>query len=707
MRGAPDQEWWSAQEIADKALPGVPSTKRRVNAMADREGWQGHPKLARKRRGRGGGWEYHWTLFPVLAQRKLLSEQTVSTDHPEPIERGDAWHAFEGLPARAKKTAETRLDALDKVARFERGGLSRTQAVAEVASLLELGSRSIWNWFEMVEGVAVEDRLAYLAPRHRRGARKTRRAECDAAFWEMLKGDFLRLGGPPFRQCYDNACEIANTKGWANLTYRTALRRMESDVPSVVRVFKREGEAGLQKAFPPMIRDRSGMVAMEGVNADCHKIDVFVEWPDGTINRPQIIAFQDLYSGKILSWRVDHDPNKVAVMSAFGEMVETYGIPRHCTFDNGREFANKWLTGGAPTRFRFKIRDDDPLGVLPMLGIELHWARPGHGQAKPIERAFRELATRVAQDPRFDGAYVGNRPDAKPENYGSRAIPADKFLEVLDQGIVAHNAREGRLSDTAKGRSFDETFAESFQAAPIRQATSEQRRLWLMAQEVRKLHARHGAVKLFDNGYYSDWMGEHAGRKVVLRFDPEHLHEGLHVYDLDGAYLGFAACREKVGFYDVASAREAAKLDRQRRKLVRQLAETEVSIKPDQVAAHLDEIRALRDEAPEPLVAKVVQPEFGARPRQPLVKRPVYSPPIDAAEDAARDAFIAEFTPKAQPLADTDVERFKRALEIEARSEAGKRVGEAEAEWLRGYQTTSEYRSRKALWEQFGDEAIG
>ena len=92
------------------------------------------------------------------------------------------------------------------------------------------------------------------------------------------------------------------------------------------------------------------LASLDGCLSTGHKIDVFVRWPDGTVNRPQIVAFQDIDSGKILSWRVDHDPNKVMVMSAFGELVEKWGIPRHCLFDNGHEFANKWMTAGAPTR---------------------------------------------------------------------------------------------------------------------------------------------------------------------------------------------------------------------------------------------------------------------------------------------------------------------------------------------------------------------
>jgi hypothetical protein len=121
----------------------------------------------------------------------------------------------------------------------------------------------------------------------------------------------------------------------------------------------------------------------------------------------------------------------------------------------------------------------------------------------------------VAKDPRFAGAYVGNRPDAKPENYMSRAIPLDEFMRVLAEGIEEFNTRAGRLTDTARGRSFAETFAESYATAPIRKATEEQRRLWLMGQQVVKLHQRHGRATLLGGEYWSDWMSEAFGRALL------------------------------------------------------------------------------------------------------------------------------------------------------------------------------------------------
>ena len=530
----PDKIWWTPAELADACLPDIPQSKSSLDRMIKRMGWREHPGLARRRQGQigGGGWEYSWELFPARARRKLLSEAIAAqASAPEPERDPEAQHRyFETLPASSKAKAETRLRVLQAVLAMEFTGLTRFLAVDQVARAQGVSDRTIWNWFKMVVGVDEAEWLFHLAPRHRKATPTQKKSTCSPEFFELLKGDYLRLERPSFTSSFRRCVKIAKAKGWTALPEHTARRRLDELVPRVTQVFAREAYMGLAKCFPPQTRDRSGMVALEGVNADCHKFDVFVQWPgEDKPSRAQIVAFQDLYSGKILSWRVDHNPNKVAVMAAFGDLIEDYGIPRHCLFDNGREFANKWLTGGAKTRFRFKIRDDDPLGVLTLLGIKIHWATPAHGQAKPIERAFRDFADDIAKDPRFAGAYVGNRPDAKPENYGSKAIPIEDFVRVVGEGIVDHNARLGRRTDTTLGRSFDETFAASYATAPIRKASDEQRRLWLMGQEVLTLHRTHGRLSMLGNKYWSDWMNEFAGQKVVARFDPEDLHAGTYV----------------------------------------------------------------------------------------------------------------------------------------------------------------------------------
>lgn len=699
IRTEPEQLWWTADELASSGLPELPGTKRGINLLARDHGWRIAPGCARRKSGRGGGFEYHWSVLPTRAQKALLMA-SAPAPRSKP-DRGTAWAAYAALPAKVKAVAEERLSIIHNVDLIYQSGATKVVAVDAACRGTAFKPRTVFEWLRMIEGVAVEDRLAYLVPRHRLAKREAPKTGAARRFMDELKSLYLRLEKPSFKSCYRDALKLAKANGWDALTERTALRRIDKEVPHITQVFMREGEGGLMRCYPAQIRDRSGLHALEGVNADCHKIDIFVQWPDGTVDRPQIVAFQDLYSNKMLSWRVDHNPNKVMVMAAFGELIENFGIPRHCLFDNGHEFANKWLTGGAETRFRFKVRADDPLGVLPMMGIKMHWATPAHGQAKPIERGFRDFANDIATDVRFAGAYVGKNPMAKPENYQSRAIPVDTFIRVVEERIVEHNAREGRTSRTAQGRSFDETFAESYARAPIQKALPEQRRLWMMGQHVGKLNRLNGSLKFEGNVYHSDWMSQMPSAEVVARFDPEDLHQGLEIYAKDGEYLGFAECQQAVGFFDISEARATAKRTRQIKKAEKHLAKLHAPIPLSDIAKRLDEVQP---EPARPLEAKIVaMPSPKARPRIP--QSTTLDPSIADQIDAE---IVALNTPAPEPKqeARSSYDKFFWARSVLEREERGERIGAEEARQVRAYIETAEYEANLEMFTNFGEEGV-
>lgn len=704
--------WWSAAELAAAELPDLPKTKRGINKLAATEGWCDQLEYARKRPGRGGGWEFHRDLLPTRAQMAMTkTEPSAAAPPPEPapVCRSSLWAAFEALPERARRTAQDRLNVLTEVDRMVDAGATRQAAVAATALRIGKSERTIWRWLDQVSGHDAADWLPALAQQHKR--LRPRRVDCSAQWWDHLLALYLRLEAPSFSECYRVSCQLAKAEGWHVLSERSAQRRVAEGVPFEARVLAREGVRGLERRFPPQVRDRSSLVAMEAVNADCHKIDVFVRWPDGTVNRPQIVAFQDLYSGKILSWRVDHDPNKVMVMAAFSAMVDDYGIPQRMLFDNGREFANKWMTGGAPTRFRFKIRPDEPLGVLPQLGIKMHWARPAHGQAKPVERAFRDLASDLAKDIRFAGAYVGHRPDAKPENYGSKAVDYELFLTVLDEKIAEHNARGGRSSPTCRGRSFDATFAESYATAGVSRATEEQRRLWLMGQEERVLARPHGRLKLFDNHYAAPWMAEHAGERIVARFDPEDLHAGVYLYTRTGDFLGHAPCQAKVGFFDATEAQQHHKALRDHKKAAKALLQAERKLGIGDVAHAVSGLSTTPAPRPE---AKVVSAKFGLEKPKPAAPR-VGPPPVVASERTAEEIeaqkHLVDFEQKrrareADAAPETPISRFRRSLQLEELLADGRPITPEEQSWLTGYQANPEYDVQKAMLAQYGPQVM-
>lgn len=700
---APAQEWWTAAELAEAGLPDVPGTKRGVNIVVDRLGWQGDPARARRRKGRGGGWEYHWSLLPSRAQAALLAQVAPVAEAEVRMGRDEAWSWFEGLKDGPKDKARRRLDAIQRVEMLVEGGLTKDQAVRDIARAVGVSAKSIWNWFALIEGVRSDDRLPYLAPRTAASRAPSRAKEPDPEFMDLVLSDYLRPEQPSLKSVHRRAVRVAAREGIEPAPYHTVQRALKRRVSPLTVTLARKGVEALKRLIPAQERDKTALHAMEAVNGDFHRFDVFVRWPgEDTPVRPQMVAFQDIYSGRILAYRVDLTPNAHAVQLCVGDMIETWGIPEHVLLDNGREFAAKSITGGTPTRFRFKVRDDDVPGLLTSLGCEIHWATPYAGQSKPIERAFRDLCDAVAKDPRFAGAYTGNAPHAKPENYASRAIPLKQFLEVLAEGIEEHNTRAGRRSEVAYGRSFAEVFDESYATAPIRKATAAQRRLWLMAAEGLKPNATDGSLRLHGNRYWAEFLYPHRGEKLVCRFDTADLWSGIHVYTLAGEYLGHAECLEKSGFFDIDEAKTQARL-----------RSTMLKAERDAVAAHRKLTAAelgqrLTAAAPEdpretPPEAKVV------RLPKPALK-PAPAPREESAEDAqAQAALVADMAAIREAKTRTpedEREVFARALDLERKLGAGEEITRDQRKWLSGYQSTAEYRGLRGMMEEFGEDAL-
>lgn len=523
-----------------------------------------------------------------------------------------AWARYERVPQEVKDVAAMRLKALQAVDRLVAEGHPIMVARGAVAAQMQRdGVRggsvaSLNRWAADVAGAEKQHRLALLVPAY---TGRTTTAEIPAEAWDLFKADYLRLEAPSAAACYERLERIAKVRGWALPKCRTFVRRIERELSPQVITLARQGVEALDRMFPAQERDRGVFSALQAVNADGHKFDVFVRFPDGTVARPIMVGVQDLYSGKLLGWRIAETESSDLARMAFREVVDRFGIMEHAWLDNGRGFASKMLTGGVANRFRFKVKEEDPIGALVAMDVQIHWATPYHGQAKPIERAWRDLCDRIAKHPAFAGAYTGNKPDAKPENYGSKAVPLADFIRVVNEEIAAHNAREGRRSKVAAGRSFDQVFNESYARSTIRRATDEQLRQMLLAAEVVTADQRDGSVKLSGNRYWCEALARHCGQKVMLRFDPEALHQAVEVYSLANVFIGTADCLAAVGFADTQAAREHARAKKQHRRATRQQLDAERRMDAAKVAAQLP--TAAPEQLPPP---GVIAPMFG-KPR--------------------------------------------------------------------------------------------
>jgi putative transposase len=648
MKPCPATCWFTASEIARLGLPGLPDDRRRVMDLAAVEGWaqqkaaDGSP-LARKRGARGGGTEYHASLFPEPAQEFLTAHRHREQVSPAmPVAANDTgqaeaelWAWYERQTTTTKNKAKHRLTILLAVeALHDAGKVTKAAAIQSVAREHGVSTGSIANWFALVSGVAPSSWLPRLASQYKGGGTES---EIDAKAWQIIKSDYLRPEKPAFAACYNRLLEnYARPNGIDLPSMKTLKRRMDREISQSLKKLKREGREALRRTVPPQRRTVAGMHAMEAVNVDGHKFDVFVQWEDGRIERPIMVGIQDVYSRKLLAHRIGETENTILTRMVFADLFRDHGIPPHAFLDNGRAFASKVLTGGAKTRFRFKIKDSDPLGVLPSLGVKVHWTLPYRGSSKPIERAWRDLCEDIAKHPAVAGAYTGNKPDAKPENYRDRAIPIAEFRAHVARRIAAHNARTGRNTEMAQGSSFDAVFAASYAISPIGRASNDQLRLALLEAEDRRCARDNGSITLAGNRYWSPELIELAGEKVTVRCDPDNLHGEIHVYLKNGKYFGAVPAIERTGFLDKAGAERRSKLEASAKRKTRAAEDAAELLRMDQLAEILSGSSA---SASKP-VAGVVRP-VRHRGQTAAALKPIQQADAAPAEPSFIDAFVA------------------------------------------------------------------
>jgi len=644
-----NKEWFSAQEL--EGLAGLPRTRQSITVKAKKDNWENRP-----RQGKGGGKEYRLSSLPKETQAVLIKRaHLVSKDkNIDPLTldekydiaerkanftycRESLWSHYDSKKQSAKDKAMERLKAIVAVLALHDSGMNFIEGCKEVASQIEdqagkqvkglswSSIRDMWHGKTNKPGIKLyrrDDWLPALVPGY---VGRTATAEFTEEAWDYFKAEYLRLEKPTVTACYYRMARIAPDHGWQIPSLKTVERRTKK-LPIAEVTLRREGHEALMRLYPYMERTVRDMHALDHINGDGYQHNVFVKFPDGEIVRPKTWYWQDIFSRKILGYRVGKTENTDTIRVSFGDIVEKYGIPNHATIDNTRAAANKAMTGGLRNRYRFKIKEDDPQGIFVALGVDVHWTsvdqvtRKGHGQAKPIERAFGRggLGEYIDKVPEFAGAYTGENPTAKPENYASNIVDHAVFLEVVEREIAYWNLREGRRTEMAAGiKSFEQVFNESFAKATIRKATESQRRLWMLQSEpvlVKSdgtINTKAGsATGVGFNRYVSDTLLQYRGHKVIVRFDPDDLHKDIAVYTLDNLYICDAHLDSAVGFRDTDAAREYNKQRNRFAKATKiaSAAQTQMDIK---AAARLQPITPESDLPG----AGAVQVEFQKQPK--------------------------------------------------------------------------------------------
>jgi putative transposase len=567
------KEWFAGVELA--GLPGLPSSDRKVRARAMREGWRCRPRLAR-----GGGREYHIDSLPAAARTALHmrlheSVRAARVANLEQVDHATLWKRFDTKSDKVKGEAERRLNAVLAVEKLVRDGCDRLEAYAIVAHQVEISESMLRNWCSLVRGHPETVWAPLLAPKW---AGRTKTAEYDDTIYRMFRDAYLDLSRPPASTCYTRVKRWAQSEGLAMPSYATLVRELKRrEDPSVI-LLEREGSRALAASYPYQERSREALYAMQMLNADGHNLDLAVVWPDGEPCRATVLTIQDIKSSAIIGYKLMKSESALGMSLAFLDAFDKYGIPKRIFVDNTFAAASKRMTAGAAGRKRFKDNPDDPKGVLTLLGIEVTFVTPAHGQAKPVERSFNTLANQISKHPAFSGAYLGNNPQNKPANYGQKTITIAELEPVVANEIAAYNHQLGRRTEVCQGKSsYQQAFDESYEAHrhEIARLTVDQRRILYLVAERVTVDRRDGCVKLFKNRYWSPELAGLKSRQVIVRYHPtESLHKSVWVYGLNGALIAEAPIYHKAGFAD---AEAAQKHTRARRQFVRKTKDLAVA----------------------------------------------------------------------------------------------------------------------------------
>lgn len=565
----------SMREIAE----GLGASRERLYGRAARESWPyreipapGRPKRL-----------YDISALPADIQEALNAPSTTVKTPVTTAEASDKMsksvppellQRYEALPESRRAAARDKLAALDAAIAVSKRERISLRAACERSG--EFSAATLMAAWRAVRGLPAHLRAAALADRRCSG-RGRPLAAIDPDAWDFFKADYLRAERPPAAMCYRTLARVAASKGWQIPKSPAALlRRLRAEVSPQAITLARRGREALDRMRPAQIRDRTALDALEALCADGHRFDVRVDW-GGEIGRPLLVGWQDIRSGKLAGWRVGREETSEAYRLSLADVLWRHGAPRNVIVDNGRGIASKRLTGGTPTRYRGRVLESDPVGLLTQLvGPEgVHWATPYSGQSKPIERAFRDLATDIAKDPRLAGAYTGKDTLSKPHNYGSAAIPIADFRSVCADMIAEHNAREGRRGLGLDGRSFDEAFEAGLEGIEVRAVPPSELARWLFDARVVTARASDGAVAVHGTRYWSEDLATALagkpkdGRQVVVRYDPERLDRAVLVEDAAGRLLARAEPLGAVEFFDRDAAERNAKAKARLRKAAR------------------------------------------------------------------------------------------------------------------------------------------
>lgn len=711
--------WLTAQEIAELRLSGLPKTKRRVNALADRHDWSEDPERCRERAGRGGGLEYHVSLLPLPARIDLYRREITVDGLDEAAERAVAAEPAAGtLSAAAAEQRDARLALLSAAEKLRQAtpGLSiiasdaafaraynagRVEAPDWVrASIARISARSLARW-RAARRLGTTSRLGVDRGKARKG-----KGLLDVAEGGEVRTHILALIIHQPHLTADHVRTLVRARWGDRLTVTDPAtgETRAHDVPPIrtfqhhLKALKASHKTDLVALTDPdAFRSRhriAGRGSLRHITRPGQLWQIDASPADVLLNdgRHSIYAASDIATRRTIIYAT-RTPRASGVAMLIRRAVLAWGVPEAIKTDNGSDF-----TARATERL-FAALDIEAI-VSPAYTPE------DKAHVERVIRTFQHDLSPLL--PGFIGHNVTDRKKIEARrSFAERLGTDDRDTFSVELGLDEFQAYcdawsedryQHRPHDGLKGATPFE--AASGHRETIR--TVEPRALDMLIAPVAggdgyRTVTKFG-VRVDGNHYLAPWAEQ--GARVFVRMDPADLGRAYLFAEAEGSYLGEALCPALAGV-DPAEALKAAR------------AEQKEIIAARTAQARAEARRIAKGPALAELVLGQAKRDSAALISFPKMQTAHSTPAIEAAGDAARAADSREAP---EPRHDADAiamqarlaagrmrreepkseqqlthERWQRAVAIEAALEAGEPVCEADLKWHRGYSAGSEY----------------
>ncbi|MCL2297790.1 MAG: Mu transposase C-terminal domain-containing protein [Proteobacteria bacterium] len=551
MRG----EHYSARDLAEMKLPGLPSTERNILRRATVEGWAWI-----KREGSGGGRLYAVSSLPVAAQEEIKRRAARNVLAVAPVtalavRTPESVAAYEAsATGRQRLIADARRGVIAAVeAVMQRTGYCRQRAATALLDMAKLGElpEQVMRQLELAKDTRGRGSAAAL-PSVRSLLRFMEQAERGSlvpvvpqrdmsvpAWAPVFMSYYQRPEKPSVQHAFERFAVEWSTEPQRMLPSIHQVRRFLEKVGHVSREVGRMGPREIKSIKPCRRRRFEHLLPCDIYSADGHTFDAEVQHPyHGRPFRPEITSVIDIATRRLVGWSVSLSESRLAVLDSFRHAVELNGIPALFYVDNGSGYVNEMM-------------QDVATGFMSRLAVEMVHSVPYNSQARGvIERLHKTLWVKAAKElPGYMGADMDRQARQLTHKISRQALKQREagvsakmpllgwqaFINHCEAAVQRYNDRPHRtlpkinINGTTRHMTPNEVWAQKVSAGfePHMLSEAEKAIIW-RPHELRTV--QRGEVVLWNNRYFSKELEEWHGSQLRVAYD---LHDASRVWVYD------------------------------------------------------------------------------------------------------------------------------------------------------------------------------